>query len=185
MDRSQFTDISSFTLQGRLLRRYGKQPQKPKALQIETSKGKYRVEIPVRLRKQGCQNLVLGDWVWVTGTLQPKSKCCRLEAVEIRVILPEVSPSVLYPTEQTYPAVVLPHKILICQESDCMKRGAKAVEKVLETVLCDRNLTGTIKIKKTGCMGGCKKGPNIVVMPGKHRYQNVKPSDIPRLLSLT
>ncbi|MGB7414568.1 MAG: (2Fe-2S) ferredoxin domain-containing protein [Thermosynechococcaceae cyanobacterium] len=182
MDRSQFTDISSFTLQGRLLRQYGKHPQKPKALQIETSKGKYRVEIPAKLRKQGCQNLVLGEWVWITGTLKPKR--CRLEAVEVRTISPDVSPSILYSPEPSHSAVARPQKILICQESDCVKRGAKGVKKAMEALLCDRNLTGTIQIKKTGCIGHCKKGPNVIVMPGKKRYHNVKSSDAPTLLGL-
>lgn len=183
MDHSQFTDISSFTIQGRLLCLYGKRSKKPKGLKIKTSRGKYHVCLSKALRKQGCPHLIVGEWVWVTGHLKSKKKRCILEATEVRAIAPEVSPSNSFQSappsaDETQPT----SKVLICQKSSCVKRGAKNVEKAVETVICDRGLTEDITIKPTGCMGHCKKGPNVVVMPGKQRYQKVKPSDAPKLI---
>ncbi|PZD70740.1 Ferredoxin, 2Fe-2s [Acaryochloris thomasi RCC1774] len=185
MERSQFTDISSFTVQGRLLRLYGKQKKKPKALRVETKQGKYYIHLSKKLRKQGCSGLKKGEWVWITGSLEPKGGRCILKATELRVIAPEIAPSHSTngaPENSSSPSTQS-GKVLICLKSSCVKRGAKGVEKAVETVICDRNLTEDITIKPTGCMGHCKKGPNVVVMPGKQRYQKVKPSDAPRLIS--
>ncbi len=189
MECSQLTASSSFTLQGRLRRLYGKHRKRPKAIQIKTKYGRIYIQIPKKLRKRGFPKLKKGEWVWVTGALKPKGRRCILKAAEIRSMIPEVSPEVsstpnngkLVPEPCTSSSQS--GKVLICLKSDCVKRGAKVVEKAIETLICDRNLTEEITIKPTGCMGHCKKGPNVVVFPGKQRYQNVKPSDAPKLIT--
>lgn len=182
MERSQLTDISSFTIQGRLVRRYGKK-KKPKALRVETKQGKYDVHLSKKLRQQVCSSLKKGAWLWITGSLKPKGGRCILKAAELRVIAPEITPSTNGTPQNSGCPAAQSGKVLICLKSSCVKRGAKGVEKAVETVICDRNLTEDITIKPTGCMGHCKRGPNVVVMPGKQRYQKVKPSDVPRLIA--
>jgi (2Fe-2S) ferredoxin len=73
--------------------------------------------------------------------------------------------------------------ILICQKSDCQKRGGRAICEALETGLRDRNLADRVKIKGTGCLKQCKAGPNLVFMPDKTRYSKVSPAQIPNLIA--
>jgi len=73
-------------------------------------------------------------------------------------------------------------KILVCQKSDCQKRGGAAVCKALENALNSRGLAGQVIVQGTGCLKQCKAGPNIVVMPDKTRYSRIKPAEIPALI---
>lgn len=73
-------------------------------------------------------------------------------------------------------------KILVCQKSDCQKRGGAAVCKALENALNARGLEGQVTVQGTGCLKQCKAGPNIVVMPDKTRYSRIKPAEIPAIL---
>lgn len=73
--------------------------------------------------------------------------------------------------------------ILVCQKSDCRKRGGKAICPIIEEHLRDRGLQDEVAIKATGCMKRCKAGPNIVVMPDKTRYSRIEASEIPELLA--
>ncbi|MFM9267340.1 (2Fe-2S) ferredoxin domain-containing protein [Tychonema sp. BBK16] len=73
-------------------------------------------------------------------------------------------------------------KILVCQKSDCQKRGGAAVCKALEDALNSRGLAKQVTVQGTGCLKQCKAGPNIVVMPDKTRYSRIKPAEIPAIL---
>ncbi|MCV3212277.1 (2Fe-2S) ferredoxin domain-containing protein [Plectonema radiosum NIES-515] len=71
--------------------------------------------------------------------------------------------------------------ILVCQKSDCMKRGGTGVCRALESALSDRSLSNEVTIKGTGCMKNCKAGPNLV-MPDKTRYSRIQEKQVPALL---
>jgi (2Fe-2S) ferredoxin len=73
-------------------------------------------------------------------------------------------------------------KILVCQKSDCQKRGGAAVCKALENALNSRGLEGQVTVQGTGCLKQCKAGPNIVVMPDKTRYSRIKTAEIPAII---
>ncbi len=73
-------------------------------------------------------------------------------------------------------------QILVCQKSDCQKRGAGKVCKALSEVLSDRGLQDKVTIKKTGCLKKCKAGPNLVIMPNKARYSRVSSAEIPDVI---
>ncbi len=73
-------------------------------------------------------------------------------------------------------------KILVCQKSDCQKRGGAAVCKALENALNARGLGEQVTVQGTGCLKQCKAGPNIVVMPDKTRYSRIKPAEIPAIV---
>ncbi|MGB3512601.1 MAG: (2Fe-2S) ferredoxin domain-containing protein [Microcoleaceae cyanobacterium] len=73
-------------------------------------------------------------------------------------------------------------QILVCQKSDCQKRGAGKVCKKLSEVLNDRGLEEHVTIKKTGCLKKCKAGPNLVIMPNKARYSRIKSAEIPDVI---
>ena len=73
-------------------------------------------------------------------------------------------------------------KILVCQKSDCQKRGGAAVCKALENALNSRGLEGQVTVQGTGCLKQCKAGPNMVLMPDKTRYSRIKPAEIPAII---
>ncbi|MEJ1938007.1 (2Fe-2S) ferredoxin domain-containing protein, partial [Nostoc sp. NIES-2111] len=134
------------------------------------------------------------DWRLPTGTLlqvvgqkkyDAKTGKVTLKAEHVMAAREEVqkvqtiSPIKQVPaTENTAPK---PNKakaaILVCQKSDCMKRGGKAVCQALEAALSDRGLEDQVTIKGTGCMKNCKAGPNLV-MPDKTRYTRIQASQV-------
>lgn len=73
-------------------------------------------------------------------------------------------------------------KILVCQKSDCQKRGGAAVCKALENALNARGLEDQVTVQGTGCLKQCKAGPNIVLMPDKTRYSRIAPAEVPAII---
>lgn len=71
-------------------------------------------------------------------------------------------------------------KVLVCQKSDCYRRGAGAVMQALNSHLAA--YSGSICVQGVGCMKDCKRGPHVVFMPDKARYSGVSPQGIPALL---
>lgn len=85
-------------------------------------------------------------------------------------------------TEATSKCAGKKAQILVCQKSDCQKRGAGKVCKTLSEVLSDRGLEDHVTIKKTGCLKKCKAGPNLVIMPNKARYSRISSAEIPDVI---
>lgn len=88
-------------------------------------------------------------------------------------------------TEAETPALESQKKasILVCQKSDCRKRGGKEICEALEEHLREKGLEEHVTIKSTGCMKRCKAGPNVIVMPDKTRYSKIEPEEIPQLIA--
>ena len=71
------------------------------------------------------------------------------------------------------------HQIMVCYSSGCESINSKAVyEKFLEFA------DGTIKICKTGCLGLCGMGPNVLVYPGEIFYNRVKSEDVEEIVKI-
>ena len=73
-------------------------------------------------------------------------------------------------------------QILVCQKSDCQKRGAGKVYQALSQVLTDNGLQDQVTIKKTGCLKKCKAGPNLIIMPDKAKYSRISSTEIPEVI---
>ena len=71
-------------------------------------------------------------------------------------------------------------KILLCAGASCIASGALEIKKILEDKIKKNGLR--IKIIETGCQGPCAKGPVITVQPEGVFYQNVKPSDVDKIV---
>jgi len=69
-------------------------------------------------------------------------------------------------------------KLLVCQKSDCQKKGGKHHRQKLEQSLAKRGLSCRVMIEETGCLGKCSLAPNIVLMPHKKRLSGLKPAAI-------
>lgn len=69
---------------------------------------------------------------------------------------------------------------MVCYSSGCESINSKAVyEKFLEFA------DGNLKVCKTGCLGLCGMGPNVLVYPGEIFYNRVKSEDVEEIVKKT
>ncbi len=172
--------VSEFSLEGRFLGLVCEDGD-IKYLRLATVEGECGIKLGKELQASWDLPLTPGDWVQVVGEKKftPKSGKLKLKAERV---LPTATGR---PAETPLPAKATPAKtkanVLVCQKSDCLKRGGKAICQALEAVLGDRGLEEQVAIKGTGCMKKCSSGPNLV-MPDKTRYSRVKATQIPGLI---
>lgn len=194
MSKSYSTEISEFCLEGRFLSFVIKDTYKLKGLMLSTSEGERYIKLAKHLRATFNWQLQPGTWLQVVGekkcdrkTGEVKLKAERVMAasfeqtVKERQAVQEIplhnSPSDSNETQLKRGKTA----ILICQKSDCMKRGGKEVCRALHSALGDRDLDSQVSIKETGCMKNCKAGPNLV-MPDKTRYSRIQAEQVPTLI---
>lgn len=171
-------EVTEFCFEGRFLDFVIKDGYKLKGLLLATSEGECYVKLAKHLRVAFDLRLPRGTWLQVVGTKTYDSKHDQVMLKAERVMAASSQIEVVSPSPaENKPNPVKKQTILMCQKSDCMKRGGKALCKVLESELSDRGLQDTVNIKGTGCMKNCKAGPNLV-MPDKTRYTKVKPEQV-------
>lgn len=184
MSHSKHRQKTSFHLEGVLLQFVNKPGHRPKMLWLATADGEYQIKLA---KSTGLQPPVLpqpGDWIELMGqrTVDKRTGKTKLKANRLQPLA--VRGADLFPACATPPVkLVSPAKVLVCQKSTCQARGAQAIQCAIAANLQERGLAGQVQIKATGCMGSCKKGPNIVFMPDKTRYQQVTPAEIPALVT--
>jgi (2Fe-2S) ferredoxin len=182
MSNINSNEVSEFCLEGRFLEFVIKDGYKLKGLMIGTSEGECYVKLAKHLRIAFDLRLPPGTWLQMVGfkrydseTGEVKFKAERVMASRGNGEIKETS-DVVVDTKPAKKAV-----ILMCQKSDCMKRGGKALCQALEKELDSNNLSGQVIIKGTGCMKNCKAGPHLV-MPDKTRYSRIDATQIPALV---
>ncbi len=179
--------VSAFSLEGRFLSFELEDGYKIKRLNLATAEGEVCIKLSKEARASVRGVLTPGDWIWVFGEqyLDPELEAVRYKAFLIKQAAPGQTPALAAQPPAAAP-VATPAKpvatILVCQKSDCQKRGGKAVCQRLQQELSDRGLTDQVVVKGVGCMKDCKAGPNLVVMPSKARYSRINASEIPALL---
>ena len=178
MSKSKSKKISELNLEGRLLGFVFEDDKLPKHLRLATAEGECWIKLSKELRTNFDVPLVPGDWVQVMGEkkLDAKTGKPKLKAKKVIPTAPS-QPETVFPTKIT-PATT---NILVCQKSDCIKRGGKAVCQALQAALGDRGLEDRVAVKVTGCMKKCSSGPNLI-MPDKTRHSRVNASQISELL---
>jgi (2Fe-2S) ferredoxin len=178
MGKFKNSQESEFSLEGRFLRYLVEDGYKIKRLELATADGEFSIKLTKEARAGLGQVLVPGDWVQVSGQkkIDPNTDLIKLKAYSVKLMVPNAAKTVVKPEVSTRKET-----ILVCQKSDCMKRGGKAICQALETALSDRGLTDQVAIKGTGCMKNCSKGPNVV-MPGKARYCKIDAKEISDLV---
>lgn len=165
-----------------------------KYLKVMTTWGQlYWVKLAKSLRRDPNLRLHPGQTISIQGEKKYKKtgelKLKALEITSIRSQSENISGMswVSTPTSPNPPAPVAKSssscgKILVCQKSDCRKRGGDAVCHDLEKVLAQQGLDNHVTIQPTGCLKDCKAGPNLVVMPHKTRYRRIQPTEVPALV---
>lgn len=181
--------VSPFSFSGELAKTYIKK-DKVHYLKLATNQGEYWIKVAKKIRKD-LLSLYIGSQIEVVGTFKQHPKTGEVKYKAQTVILIAQSEENRYNETRAESVSLLPvvetetksqAKILICQKSNCWKKGGKRVCEELESILSDRGIDQEISIKKTGCLKKCKQAPTLVMMPDKARYVKVKPKQVADLI---
>ncbi len=191
MCKSKKYQISQFALVGEL-KNISTKKGEIKYIELATDKGNYWLKVAKDLRAYLDYQIIQGSQLKVTikqkkylKTGKTKFKVVAIELISAateqqQTKIKEQEVSLLPEFDRSKKSKA---KVLVCQKSNCWKKGGKEVYAELETALGDRHLDGLISLKKTGCLGKCKKAPNLVMLPDKAGYSQVKPKQIPNLVA--
>jgi (2Fe-2S) ferredoxin len=193
-----------FSLEGTFLGFLGGDSKKPKSLVLNVDQEHVAIKLPKELRSSISRSAVVGNRLRCIGCSQVdfKAGVIKLKAYQIFLLPPSSRETIApppcttsaggaepLPCEQfvavdAEPAAKVPKtaKILVCHKSGCQKRGGRKMVTALEQVLQEYQLQDQVEIRYTGCQKRCSKAPNLTVMPGKHRYDNLKPKDLAALV---
>ncbi|MGI5876598.1 MAG: NADH-ubiquinone oxidoreductase-F iron-sulfur binding region domain-containing protein [Dethiobacteria bacterium] len=75
--------------------------------------------------------------------------------------------------------------ISVCAGTGCLASGAGEVIAAFKAEIEKQGLDTVVDMMGTGCPGFCEKGPIVVIHPGEICYVNVKPEDVPEIISET
>jgi (2Fe-2S) ferredoxin len=126
-----------------------------KYLRLHNNEGKYLIKIPKEMRLPLYKTLALGDLINCQGETKDQYKWKAYSITKV--------------TTQK-----IQQKILICQGSDCLKRGSQRISQELQSQLKQQGLDQQVAICSTGCLKNCKQGVNLIVMPEKRKYCQVQ-----------
>lgn len=73
--------------------------------------------------------------------------------------------------------------VLVCGGTGCTSSGSQKIIQALKQELKKNHLDDEIAIVQTGCHGLCAEGPIMVVYPEAVFYAQVKPEDVPEIVS--
>ncbi|MBS3029390.1 MAG: (2Fe-2S) ferredoxin domain-containing protein [Dolichospermum sp. DET50] len=173
--------VTEFCFEGRFLDFVIKDGYKLKGLLLGTSEGECYIKLAKHLRSAFDLRLPKGTWLQVVGTKQYNAKKDQVTLVAERVMAASADMGKVAPQNPATTKLAKTQTILVCQKSDCMKRGGKALCQALESELRNSSLENSVTIKGTGCMKNCKSGPNLV-MPDKTRYSKIQAEQVPALI---
>ncbi|MCM1982353.1 (2Fe-2S) ferredoxin domain-containing protein [Lyngbya confervoides] len=91
----------------------------------------------------------------------------------------EAPPELVGPTRPHSP---IPIRVAVCHKSNCCRKGAREVAEALRSAVTQNDWDHQVSIQPAKCLGRCKAGPVVMVLPGKKRYSSVKPRQVERLL---
>lgn len=159
-------------LQGRYTESLSSSKGKLKAIRLETAQGPQRIQLPKPLRAIAAEELAVGDIVRIWA--EPEKK--GLQAVQIVPLSPKArityAAKPVKKTDQSTP------KVQICQKKNCCKRGGTALWQTFESALAEQPGQASLKLEASGCLGGCKHGPNIRILPKNVKYRSVEPDQV-------
>ncbi len=162
---------------------------KIRRLLIKTNQGEHSIKLShasrIELLRSILNNLLgHGSWVEVTGVqkieLNGVVKSLKAERVKSALVKTASALPLVLPLEIAPCAQDATTKILVCQKSDCCRRGSAKLQRAIEAAICDRSLSNQVCVKSVGCLKHCSKGPNIVI--GKKAYRDVALENIEHLL---
>ncbi len=175
-------------LQGRYLKPIESGKGKLKGLQLETDEGVQTVYLPKSLRAIAQQELVLGEPVriWVETDDKPKKQ--KLLALQLIPLTPQATVQLAERPKKANQTKAkktkaktakAPLTVQLCQKKNCCKRGGDDLWQDFEKRSADQQ---GFKLEAIGCLGGCKRGPNIRLLPDNVKYRHVQLEDVSEIL---
>ena len=76
-------------------------------------------------------------------------------------------------------------RISICAGLSCLGLANKLVINAVKEEIGKQSLEDKVDVVTTGCHGFCEKGPIVVIYPEEICYLQVKPEDVPEIISQT
>jgi (2Fe-2S) ferredoxin len=169
------TNETYFQIEGEFLGVCALDGYKLKYLRLRSTDGDFLVKIPKELRGGMVYKLSIGDRIRCEGIQKDlKFKAYSIDLVDLSARLDGATAST--PNRSKV-------KILICQSSDCLNNGGKEVYLALNEQLRSHNLNDSVTVQSTGCLKCCKQAPNLIVLPDRSSYHNVRLAQIPAVIS--
>ncbi|MGC9029540.1 MAG: NAD(P)H-dependent oxidoreductase subunit E, partial [Desulfomonilaceae bacterium] len=75
--------------------------------------------------------------------------------------------------------------ITLCSGSACHASGSREVAARFQEEIEAQGLTEQVEFRRTGCHGFCERGPIVVIHPDEICYFQIKPDDVPEIISET
>ncbi|MFQ6066868.1 MAG: NADH-ubiquinone oxidoreductase-F iron-sulfur binding region domain-containing protein [bacterium] len=75
--------------------------------------------------------------------------------------------------------------VAICGGTGCRAYACEKVINAFKEEIGKQKLDAKVDIRTTGCHGFCERGPLVVIHPKRIFYQQVKPDDVPEIVSKT
>ena len=163
------------------------------------NKEDYWIEVAKEQSKKLGERLQPGCKIEVKGMLKRKIKKEKIDYKAYKIKILTSPPVVATPKTSVEPSTKKTDKakksdktkksqkkstarVLICKKSNCWKKGGKESYEKLRQELEKKGITEKIDIKLTGCLKKCKKAANMIVLPDKKHYVNVKAKQIPTMV---
>ena len=180
-----------FHLEGEFLGVCAIDGYKLKYLRLRTADRDIVVKVPKELRMGMVYKLAIGDRLRCEGIQKDlKFKAHTIEKIDpshqedrVGFAYAIARANALLPRTMASPPERAKVKILICQKPHCLNNGGREVYTALTEQLNSHNLNDHVTVKATGCLKCCKQAPNLVVLPDRSSYHQVRTSQIPEIIS--
>ena len=86
--------------------------------------------------------------------------------------------------------VPFPHAVFVCTHERpeghpkpcCGRRGGPELRRQLKDMVSERGLDARVRVFRSGCLGGCERGPMAVRYPDGELMMDVELGDAPAIL---
>ncbi len=69
------------------------------------------------------------------------------------------------------------------ERKSCADNNSELIRSKLKEAVNEKGLKGKVRISKSGCMGLCAKGSNVMIYPQKIWFSEVFPDDVEEILN--
>ena len=183
-------------IQGRYIGKIESNKGKLKGLHIQTEEGKHKIYLPKALREVAQAELTIEQSVrvWIDGDRSSNKKPYALQLIPLapQLALQTSSASLQKPkkpnvkkkrSKNSKPAksaskVASKVTVQICQKKNCCRKGGDELWNAFTSASAEH----AFKLEPIGCLGGCKRGPNIRLLPDNVKYRHVQPAEVEGIL---
>ena len=74
------------------------------------------------------------------------------------------------------------YSVMVCNGTTCLNNGVGRLREILSEQLEEHSIADRVKIRLSGCLGMCDRGPIMVVHPGYTIYGGLAEADIPEIV---